>query len=68
MFTWNLWKVSEKHDLAVGTFLSGSAFTLSSKERQELCLRAKSVIHTIKVKLGASCHHLMSEDELMLLL
>lgn len=48
-------------------FLSENAFTLNSKERQEVCLRAKCVIHIIRVKFSTSFHHLMPESELMLL-
>lgn len=45
-------------------FLSENTFTLNSKDRQVVCLRAKSVI---QVKFGTSFHHLMPESELMLL-
>lgn len=48
-------------------FLSENAFTLNSKERQDVCLRAKCVIHIIRVKFGISFHHLMPESELTLL-
>lgn len=38
-------------------FLSGNTFRLNSKERREVCVRAKCMIHIIGVKLGASFHH-----------
>lgn len=66
MFIWNVWKISERHDLAVQQ-ISQWRFPIE-QQRKTRTLGSKCVIHTTEVKQGTWYPHLMSNRELMLLL